>query len=295
LKIANQTLKETSGMRLPKWIAEETRKSRGGREVKKRLRSHGLHTVCEEARCPNQGRCFSKSTAAFLILGDNCTRRCGFCAVGHGALEPVDPDEPRRVAETAKELGLNYVVVTSVTRDDLPDGGAGQFAETIRQIRRFTPEAKVEVLIPDFKGDERALEIVLSACPDVFNHNIETVGHLYSLVRPQADYRRSLGVLKSAKKISPGITTKSGLMVGLGESFEDVKAVLKDLRTTDCDCLTIGQYLRPRRSNLPVKEYVRPEVFKEYGLLAKTMGFKKVSSAPLVRSSMDAEELTTYA
>ena len=282
-------------MRLPTWIAEETRKSRGGREVKRRLRSHGLHTVCEEAHCPNQGKCFSKSTAAFLILGDNCTRRCGFCAVGHESLGPVDLDEPRRLAETAKELGLSYVVVTSVTRDDLPDGGAGQFAETIRQIRRLTPEARVEVLIPDFKGDKKALKIVLSACPDVFNHNIETVEHLYSSVRPQADYHRSLGVLKAAKEISSGTTTKSGLMVGLGESFKDVMGVLQDLRTTECDLLTIGQYLRPRRSNLPVKEYVRPEVFEEYKILAETMGFKKVASAPLVRSSMDAEELTTYA
>jgi len=282
-------------MRLPTWIAEETRKSRGGREVKKRLRRHGLHTVCEEARCPNQGKCFSKSTAAFLILGDNCTRRCGFCAVGHESPGPVDLKEPERLAETVKELGLNYVVVTSVTRDDLPDGGAGQFAETIRQIRFLNPEARIEVLTPDFKGDEKALEIVLSAGPDVFNHNIETVEHFYLSVRPQADYQRSLGVLKSARKISPGTTTKSGLMVGFGESFEDVMAVLRDLRTTDCDLLTIGQYLRPRRSNLPVKEYVRPEVFEEYKILAEAMGFRKVASAPLVRSSMDAEELTSYA
>lgn len=261
------------------------------REVKAVLRRHGLNTVCEEARCPNQGRCFSKSTATFLILGDNCTRSCGFCAVSHDLPDPVDSDEPLRIAEAVRDLGLHYVVVTSVTRDDLPDGGAGQFARAVRCINETIPGVRVEILVPDFRGDRAALSKVIESRPDVFNHNVETVPRLYPTVRPEADYNRSLGVLAAAKEMNPGIPTKSGIMLGLGEEFDEVVAVLGDLRDVGCSLLTIGQYLRPRVTNLPVKEYVNPEMFDQYRMLAIDMGFEKVASGPLVRSSMDAEEM----
>lgn len=273
--------------RLPDWIRVRLD---GLHETKQILRSHGLATVCEEARCPNIGRCFSKPTATFMILGYNCTRNCGFCNVESSLPLPVDPNEPERVAMAAKEMGLRYVVITSVTRDDLPDGGASHFAETIRAIRRHLPNAGIEVLTPDFKGDVNALRVVLEARPDIFNHNIETVPRLYSEVRPQADYKRSLTVLKKAKELSE-VKTKSGLMVGLGEEFDEVVAVMKDLKESGCDYLTIGQYLRPSKKNLPVKEYIRPEVFDRYRKEALKFGFKGVSSGPLVRSSMNAEEM----
>lgn len=273
--------------RLPDWIRVRLD---GLHETKQILRSHGLATVCEEARCPNIGKCFSKPTATFMILGYNCTRNCGFCNVESSLPLPVDPNEPERVAMAAKEMGLRYVVITSVTRDDLPDGGASHFAETIRAIRRHIPNAGIEVLTPDFKGDVNALRVVLEARPDIFNHNIETVPRLYSEVRPQADYKRSLTVLKKAKELSE-VKTKSGLMVGLGEEFDEVVAVMKDLKESGCDYLTIGQYLRPSKKNLPVKEYIRPEVFDRYRKEALKFGFKGVSSGPLVRSSMNAEEM----
>lgn len=273
--------------RLPDWIRVRLD---GLHETKQILRSHGLATVCEEARCPNIGKCFSKPTATFMILGYNCTRNCGFCNVESSLPLPVDPNEPERVAMAVKEMGLRYVVITSVTRDDLPDGGASHFAETIRAIRRHIPNAGIEVLTPDFKGDVNALRVVLEARPDIFNHNIETVPRLYSEVRPQADYKRSLTVLKKAKELSE-VKTKSGLMVGLGEEFDEVVAVMKDLKESGCDYLTIGQYLRPSKKNLPVKEYIRPEVFDRYRKEALKFGFKGVSSGPLVRSSMNAEEM----
>lgn len=273
--------------RLPDWIRVRLD---GLHETKQILRSHGLATVCEEARCPNIGKCFSKPTATFMILGYNCTRNCGFCNVESSLPLPVDPNEPERVAMAAKEMGLRYVVITSVTRDDLPDGGASHFAETIRAIRRHIPNAGIEVLTPDFKGDVNALRVVLEARPDIFNHNIETVPRLYSEVRPQADYKRSLTVLKKAKELSE-VKTKSGLMVGLGEEFDEVVAVMKDLKESGCDYLTIGQYLRPSKKNLPVREYIRPEVFDQYREEALRLGFKGVSSGPLVRSSMNAEEM----
>lgn len=275
-------------MRLPEWIKTKTS---GLHSIKTLLRSHGLSTVCEEARCPNKGHCFSKPTATFMILGDHCTRNCGFCSVKSGSPSSVDIDEPERVAEAAYAMGLRYVVITSVTRDDLPDGGASQFAKTIRAVRRSLPHAKVEVLTPDFKGDADSLRTVLDASPDVFNHNMETVKRLYNVVRPQADYECSLSVLRNAKKIAPAVKTKSGLMLGFGETVDEVIELLRDLRDIGCDFLTIGQYLRPSKKNLPVVEYIRPEVFEELKEVALEMGFEFVAAGPLVRSSMNAEEM----
>jgi len=278
-------------MRLPYWI--KTKHFTGLHSTKQILRSHGISTVCEQARCPNIGHCFSKPTATFLILGPRCTRQCGFCSVDSASL-PLDPpsaDEPGRVARTAQEMGLKYVVITSVTRDDLPDGGALHFAHTIKALKDVLPDAGIEVLIPDFKGDIGALKIVLHSEPDVVNHNVETVPRLYSLVRPQADYGLSLYVLKMAKKQAPHIRIKSGVMVGLGETFEEIVSVMKDLSSAGCDFLTIGQYLRPSKRNLPVVEYVAPGTFIDYKETALRMGFKGVASSPLVRSSMNAEEM----
>jgi len=275
-------------VRLPSWL--KTNSLRGLRPTKSLLRKHRIATVCEEARCPNKGHCFSKPTAAFLILGDNCTRNCGFCSVGHAGVKEPDPGEPERVALAAIELGLRHVVITSVTRDDLKDGGAAHFARTIQAVRCGLPDATIEALTPDFKGSIEALQLVLAARPNVFNHNIETVASLYKKVRPQADYQTSLSVLRNAKAIAPGIKVKSGLMAGFGETFEEVAAVMRDLRACGCDFITIGQYLRPSRKNLPVIEYVLPEVFERWRLEALEMGFEYAASAPLVRSSMNAEE-----
>lgn len=276
-------------MRLPEWI--RAKNIGGPHNTKRVLRSYGLSTVCEEARCPNMGECFSRPTATFMILGSRCTRNCGFCSVESSMPGPLDPEEPKRVAIAAKEMGLRYVVITSVTRDDLSDGGAGHFAKTVYAVRSYLPDAKVEVLTPDFKGNLSDLNTVLYSRPDVYNHNVETVPRLYPLVRPQADYRRSLNILKCAKKISPEINTKSGLMVGLGETLDEVIDVLRDLRCAGCEFVTIGQYLRPSKSNLPVAEYIRPEIFERLRLKALGMGFKYVASGPLVRSSMNAGEM----
>ncbi|MBF0318432.1 MAG: lipoyl synthase [Nitrospirae bacterium] len=275
--------------RLPQWLKSNT--FSGLRKTKRLLRKNQLTTVCEEARCPNRGHCFSRPTATFLILGKDCTRSCGFCSVSHVRPSPVDAEEPRRVAEAAKEMNLKHVVVTSVTRDDLPDGGAGHFADTIREIRTMLPAAKIEVLTPDFRGNLQALYKVLDAGPDVFNHNVETVPSLYYKVRPQADYLLSLRVLADAAHYAPDIKVKSGLMVGLGETFDEVIEVIKDLRACGCNFLTIGQYLRPRKTNLPVVQYVDPDIFGQYREKAEEMGFEAVASAPLVRSSMDAHEM----
>ena len=258
--------------------------------VKGQLRELGLHTVCESARCPNIGECFKKPTATFMILGGVCTRRCRFCAVGKGAPEAVDPLEPGNVAEAAKRLKLTHVVITSVTRDDLPDGGAGQFAAVIRALRAEVPGVAIEVLTPDFGGSVEQLRTVLDAGPDIFSHNVETVPRLYSTVRPQAVYSRSVEVLRAAKEIAPGIYTKSGLMAGFGETEEEVVSVMRDLRGAGCDLLTIGQYLRPTKENIEVAEYVTPEVFEKYAEAARAMGFLSVASAPFVRSSYNAEE-----
>ena len=276
--------------RLPPWAKKRLGPASRLHEVKAILRSRGLHTVCESARCPNIGECFSKPTATFMILGDVCTRTCGFCSIDKRAAPLlVDPHEPLNIAITAKEMGLRHVVITSVSRDDLPDGGAGQFALTIKAIKDNISGILVEVLTPDFNGDDQALSIVLEARPDIFNHNLETVPSLYPKVRPQADYRRSLEVIKRAKR--PGILTKSGIMVGLGESAGEVKALLEDLLAIGCDAVTIGQYLRPTRENLEVVEYVEPDVFKEYEEFGRAIGFRHVYSGPFVRSSYNAELL----
>jgi lipoic acid synthetase len=275
-------------MRLPDWIRTSYADLHDTRRL---LRRHGISTVCEEARCPNRGQCFSKPTATFMILGSNCTRNCGFCSVNSAAPGPVDRREPENVAGAAAEMGLRYVVITSVTRDDLPDGGAGHFARTIEAVRKRSPAAHIEVLTPDFGGDFDALRIVLDAGPDVYNHNVETVERLYPTVRPQADYHRSLSVLANAREDAPNIFVKSGFMLGLGETRDEVKHLLKQLRESGCDLVTIGQYLQPTRNNLPVVEYVAPAAFEELRLIALGMGFKYAASGPLVRSSMNAEEM----
>lgn len=286
-------------MRLPEWIKvksyiEDPLRRAGLHNTKSILRNYGLSTVCEEAKCPNRGECFSKPTAAFMILGSACTRNCGFCAVEYSKPGPLDNDEPEKVATAAKEMGLKYVVITSVTRDDIKDGGASHFAKTVSAVRKHLPAAKVEVLTPDFRGNKDSLKTVLDSRPDVYNHNVETVPRLYPYVRHQADYRRSLDVLLNAKNIAPDITIKSGFMVGLGETYNEIIHVLKDLRDAGCDTVTIGQYLRPSKKNLPVREYVRPEMFDVYKEIALEMGFKYAASSPLARSSMNAEEMYKY-
>ncbi len=278
-------------MSLPQWLKKRAPREEVLQEIKGLLRSYALHTVCEEARCPNIGECFQKRTATFLILGDRCTRNCRFCAVKKEAPLSLDSQEPENVARAVKKLGLRYVVITSVTRDDLPDGGAEQFAQTIREIRRVNgEEIRVEVLIPDFKGSLLSLKKMIEAKPDVLNHNLETVSHLYPQVRPQADYERSLELLKRGKELNSSIYTKSGLMVGLGESSEEVIETMKDLREVQCDILTIGQYLRPSSQHLVVKEFVTPERFKKYEEIGQSLGFSYIASSPFVRSSYQAEQ-----
>ncbi|MDR0452204.1 MAG: lipoyl synthase [Treponema sp.] len=258
--------------------------------VERILKDLSLNTVCREAMCPNYMECFARKTATFLILGKNCTRNCAFCNLTHNDPLPADPEEPVRVGKAAAGLGLRYVVVTSVTRDDMSDGGAGQFAATVREIRKACPGAAVETLIPDFQGKGPALAAVADSGPDVISHNIETVKYLYSQVRPQADYRRSLGVIKSIGRLDLRIRAKSGIMVGLGESREQVLELFGDLRTAGCSILTIGQYLAPSKKHYPVKEFVKPEVFDEYKQIAAGMGFEYVASSPFVRSSYHAGE-----
>ena len=250
-----------------------------------------LHTVCESANCPNSGECFARGVATFMILGDVCTRNCTFCAVKHG--QPVLPDvnEPENIVEAVKKMGLRHVVVTSVTRDDLPDGGACQFANVVEAVRAYNSQISVEVLIPDFQGSLSALETVVASHPEVINHNVETVPRLYSRVRPQADYKRSIQLLKRVKSMAGGLLTKSGLMVGLGERREEVIQVMEDLRGVDCDLLTIGQYLRPSANHYDVVRFVSPAEFKEYEDAGMAMGFKGVASAPLVRSSFQADKM----
>ena len=259
--------------------------------MKTLLNETGLHTVCEEARCPNLGECFSQGTATFLILGEVCTRNCGFCAVQHGNPAPPAEDEPNRIVRAVLEMGIRYAVITSVTRDDLSDGGASFFARTIEAIREQDQGIKIEVLVPDFRGDLSSLETILRASPDVLNHNVETIARLYPQVRPQADYKRSLGLLKKSKELYPHIHTKSGFMLGLGETQEEVLELLRDLRNTGCDFLTIGQYLQPRQDRLPVVRYVPPEEFDMYKRIGLEMGLKAVASGPFVRSSFHASQL----
>ena len=276
--------------RKPAWLKRRLPSGPQYEQTRALLQSGRLHTVCQAADCPNIFECFSKHTATFMILGDHCTRDCAFCAVRHGALAAPDPDEPRRVAEATAQMGLTYVVVTSVTRDDLPDGGAEVFAETIHQLRRRIPGVTVEVLIPDFQGNSDALQTVLDARPDVLNHNVETVERLYPDVRPQADYRQSLTLLQRTRHLSPAIPTKSGIMLGLGETEAEIAQTLKDLRDVDCQMITIGQYLQPSPRHHPVAAYVPPEAFDRWGRLAQRMGFASVASGPFVRSSYQAGE-----
>ncbi len=274
--------------RHPPWLHLRAASPEAVGGMEERLRGWGLGTVCQSAHCPNLGECFSRGTATFMILGTVCSRRCRFCAVDKGIPKAPDPGEPERVALAAKAMGLAYVVVTSVTRDDLPDGGARHFADTIRSIRQHCPGAKVEVLVPDFQGCEADLGAVCDARPDVFNHNVETVPRLYESVRPQADYRRSLDVLAYAAK--KGLPTKSGLMLGLGEASREIWETLGDLRRAGCDYLTLGQYLAPSARHVPVHRYVAPEEFARWGETARALGFREVASGPLVRSSYRAEE-----
>jgi lipoic acid synthetase len=254
------------------------------------MRDLGLHTVCEEAHCPNIGECWHHGTATFMIMGDVCTRACGYCNVRHGAPGSLDPHEPEKLARAVESMQLAYVVVTSVDRDDLPDFGAGAFANTIRAIKSHRPECRVEVLIPDFQGQEASLRTVLEARPDVLNHNTETVPRLYRLARPGGRYARALELLDRARRLAPDIPTKTGLMVGLGETFEEVVEVLRDLRQIDCQILTIGQYLRPSIAHLPMDRYWTPEEFRELKRIALDLGFGHVESGPLVRSSYHAHE-----
>jgi lipoic acid synthetase len=274
--------------RHPEWIRARAPTGAAVGETRAVVRALGLHTVCEEARCPNLGECWSHHTATVMLLGDTCTRNCRFCAVSHGRPLPVDPDEPQRVAEAVERLGLRHVVVTSVNRDDLPDGGAGHFAATARAIHGRVPECTIEVLIPDLQGDHAALATVVDAPITILNHNTETVPRLYKRVRPGAVYERSLGILAAAKERRPGLRTKTGLMLGLGESREEVLAVLADVRAVGCDVLTLGQYLRPSLTELPVERYVTPEEFAAFGSDARRLGFAYVESGPLVRSSYHA-------
>ena len=274
----------------PEWLRVKARSTRQYDEVADILDTLDLHTVCEEANCPNRMECYSRRTATFMILGSVCTRNCTFCNVQKGlAPEETDPAEPIRVALAAEALGLKHVVVTSVTRDDLPDGGAGHFADVVRTVREKIGGVTIEVLIPDFKGDISALEAVAAAKPDVINHNIETVPRLYPEVRPMADYGRSLSVLKAVKEIDPDIYTKSGIMLGLGETEDEVIAALTALRAAGCDFLTIGQYLAPSATHHPVAAYIHPDRFDALGEAGRSMGFSHVASAPLVRSSYHAE------
>ncbi len=278
-------------LRKPEWLRIDLNKGRSLDYVKKILEKLSLNTVCEEANCPNRMECFSKKTATFMILGSQCSRNCTFCNVSHGDLEEVDHSEAENIAKAVMELGLRHVVITSVTRDDLKDGGAGHFARVIRAIKAYDEKIIVEVLIPDLLGDIGALKKIVEAKPEIINHNIETVPRLYDEVRPQALYQRSLEVLKNVKDMDKNIFTKSGIMVGLGEREEEVLEVLKDLRKGGCDYLTIGQYLAPSKEHYPIAEYVHPNVFQRYENEALKLGFSFVASKPLVRSSYNASEM----
>lgn len=276
--------------RLPEYLKRPIIDTETTRTVRRVLKTNCLNTVCENARCPNKNECYTKNTATFLIMGNVCTRNCRYCNIGCEKPLPLDEDEPKRVAKAVFDLKLKYSVITSVTRDDLPDGGAAHFCNCIREIRKLSPDVKIEILTPDFKGDTAALDRIIEAKPDVFNHNIETVEPLFKTARPQGDYRRSLEVLKYIKANSD-ISTKSGLMVGLGESFEQIERTLKDLKSAGCDILTIGQYIQPSKAHLEVAKYYTPEEFKELNRLAEEIGFKHWQIGPLVRSSYRAADL----
>ena len=279
-------------LRKPKWLTSKKIGASKAQEIKKLLREYNLHTVCESARCPNLGECFEKGTATFMILGNICTRNCTFCAVEKSSEKLLLPDaeEPRSIAELSKKLGLKHIVITTVTRDDLPDGGASQFIEVIKKIREICEKnISIEVLISDFNGDLKQVIKVVDAAPDILNHNIETIPRLYPAVRPKADFERSISVLQTARKSNRNILTKSGFMVGLGETEKEVFTLLEELRKADVDIVTIGQYMQPSKDHYPVQEFIHPEVFDYYKNEGEKMGFKIVESAPLVRSSYHAE------
>jgi lipoyl synthase len=278
-------------LRLPEWARKGSPLAAGARDLKLLLRAERLVTVCEEARCPNLGECFTRGTATFMLLGDRCTRRCGYCSVSTAKPLPPDPDEPRRVAAAATRLGLRYVVLTSVAREDLADSGASQFAATLGELRGALKAARLEVLTPDFRGDLAALQTVLDAGPDVFNHNIETVPRLFPALRAQGDYARSLALLRAAKRLRPSQVTKSGLMIGLGEQDAEVEAALVDLRSVDVDIVTLGQYLRPSLRHAPVARYLSPQGFARLERRARELGFPTVHCGVFVRSSYGAEEV----
>lgn len=275
--------------RLPEWAKRGIVDTEATRRVRKILKVKGLNTVCDSARCPNKNECYSKNTATFMILGNVCTRNCRFCSVTSACPEPLDPNEPKKVADAIAELGLDYAVITSVTRDDLKDGGAEAFAETIIETRKNCPDILIEVLTPDFKGKEDLIDIVIEARPDVFNHNIETVKRLYPEVRPQAIYERSLEFINHIKMKDSSITTKSGMMVGLGETEQEIIQIMQDLRTYNCDILTVGQYIQPTKAHLPVVKYVTPDEFKIIETKARELKFLQVVASPLARSSYNAK------
>jgi len=274
----------------PIWLRVRHADTTNQEAVENLLSGLNLNTVCAQANCPNYCHCFSRKTATFMIMGTNCTRQCRFCNVKHDKPQPLNLQEPQNVAQAVKELGLKYVVITSVTRDDLPDSGAGHFAETIGSIKRLSPETAIEVLIPDLNGSLDALQTIANAAPAVISHNMETVSALYETVRPQAIYARSLELLGSIKQLNPNIRVKSGIMVGFGETKQQVYELFDDLRAVGCEFLTIGQYLAPSKNHIPVHEYITPAQFDEYGAVAREKGFKFVASAPLVRSSFNAGE-----
>lgn len=289
-RIPVKVVPSTEVKRKPAWIRAQAPVSKEVKALKKVLREQKLHTVCEEAACPNLGECFTKGTATFMIMGDICTRRCPFCDVGHGRPNPLDTDEPLHLAQTIQAMQLRYVVITSVDRDDLRDGGAGHFVSCIQKVRELNPDIRIEVLTPDFRGRmDIALEIMQKAPPDVFNHNLETVPRLYKKARPGADYQWSLDLLREFKAAHPGVPTKSGIMLGLGEEMDEVHAVMQDLRDHHCDMLTLGQYLQPSLDHLAVERFVTPEEFDALARVGKQMGFSHVASGPMVRSSYHAD------
>jgi lipoic acid synthetase len=290
-RIPIKVVPSTEVKRKPSWIRAKAPTTAEVKRLKKVLRDQKLVTVCEEAACPNLGECFTKGTATFLIMGDICTRRCPFCDVGHGRPDPLDENEPASLAETIQAMALKYVVITSVDRDDLRDGGAQHFVDCINAVRASNPEIRIEILTPDFRGRmELALEILAKAPPNVFNHNLETVPRLYKQSRPGADYQWSLDLIKNFKHQHPDIATKSGLMLGLGEKLDEVKDVMQDLRNHDCDMLTLGQYLQPSLDHLAVERFVTPDEFKALEVAGYEMGFSHVASGPMVRSSYFADE-----
>ena len=278
-------------LRKPEWLRTKIGHYKNLNTVEETLKDLHLNTVCDAANCPNRSECFSNKTATFMILGSRCSRNCRFCDVVFGGMTTVDPEEPKHVAQAVKKLGLKHVVITSVTRDDLEDGGAFQFVDVINTIRENSPKVSIEVLIPDLQGNQAALKTIVDAKPEIINHNIETISRLYDAIRPSAIYERSLELLANVKEMDENIYTKSGLMVGLGEESSEVIQVMKDLKAAGCDFLTIGQYLQPSKDHYPVKEYIHPDIFKKYERLGLEIGFKAVASGPLIRSSYDALEM----